>query len=412
MNDITPQTSRLPLTLVLSIFLPFAAGYFLSYVYRTINSVLAPEIVHAVGVNASELGLLTSTFFLAFAIAQLPLGILLDRFGPRRVEALLLLLAATGVALFGAGRDLPSLALGRALIGLGASACMMAAFKAFVQWFDVKRLPLVNGCLLGFGATGALAATVPVQWALGFASWRMIFWGIAAITVVVAISLWLVVPDHAEPPAHTDMASQLRGIRTIFSDRFFWRVTPLAAVSQGCFLGIQGLWAGPWLQDAAHLSPAAVAAHLGALAIAIIIGFFVTGSVAERLMRRGVAQTTIIGAGTALFTVVLLSLALGLTRAPLVTWIAFGFLGSASMLAYSALSAAFPRELAGRVNTALNLVAFVAAFVIQWGMGAIINLWRLPGTQSYGPAGYQAAFAVITAVQLLTLLWFLRPQRH
>jgi len=404
-------SKRLSTVMVLSIFVPFAAGYFLSYVYRTINSVVAPEIVHAVGVDASDLGLLTSTFFLAFALAQLPLGVLLDRFGPRRVEACLLLVAATGVGVFAEGRSLAALSVGRALIGLGASACMMAAFKAFVQWFDVKRLPLVNGCLLGCGATGALAATVPVQWALDLTGWRVIFAGLAVATVVVALSLWTVVPDHAEPPAHTDMASQLRGIRQVFGDRFFWRVTPLAAISQGCFLGIQGLWAGPWLRDVAHENPKAVAAHLAALALAIIAGFFVTGTAAERLMRRGVAQTTIIGGGMVLFTLVLASLAAGFGQAPLATWLAFGFLGASSMLAYSALSGAFPRHLAGRVNTALNLVAFVAAFAIQWGMGAVINLWRTPSGETYGAPGYQAAFAVLTVLEVAALAWFALP-RH
>lgn len=411
-NEVTERHTRLPVTLVLSIFVPFAAGYFLSYVYRTINSVVAPEIEHAIGVNAAGLGLLTSTFFLAFAAAQLPLGVLLDRFGPRRVEALLLIAAAAGVAVFGAGHSLPALAAGRALIGLGASACMMAAFKAFVQWFDVDRLPLVNGFLLGFGATGALAATVPVQWALGFTGWREIFFGLAAITLLVATALWLVVPDHDEGPAHTDMASQVEGIRAIFKDRFFWRVTPLAAVAQGCFLGVQGLWAGPWLHDVAHLGPTAMAGHLGAMALAIITGFFIIGSVAGQLMRRGVTQAAIIGWGVSLFTLVLASLALGLAQAPLLTWIAFGFLGSSSLLAYSALSAAFPKHLAGRVNTALNLIVFIAAFVIQWGMGEIINLWRVPGTQAYGAAGYQAAFAVLTALQLAALLWFALPRRE
>lgn len=402
--------SRLSNIMVLRLFVPFAAGYFLSYVYRTINAVLAPEIAHAVGVDASGLGLLTSTFFLAFAGAQLPLGVLLDRFGPRRVEASLLTVAALGVAVFAIGHTLAALTLGRALMGLGASACMMGAFKAFVQWFDVERLPLANGSLLACGASGALAATMPVQAALGLTNWRMIFIGLSVTTVSVALALLLLVPDHHESPAHTDIKNQILGIGAVFRDSFFWRVTPLAAVSQGTLLSVQGLWAGPWLRDVAHQTPSAVASHLGALAVATIVGFFVTGTTAQHLMRRGISQTVVIGIGMTLFTLTLAALAAGISQAPLVIWVAFGLFGSSSMLAYSALSSVFPRHLSGRANTALNLVAFIAAFAIQWGMGVIINLWRNPVGQTYGAQGYQVAFALVALLQITALAWFALPR--
>jgi MFS family permease len=145
------------------VFLPFAGGYFLSYLFRTVNAVIAPDLVHAVGLNAADLGLLTSTYFLAFAASQIPLGILLDRFGPRRVESLLLLWAAVGAALFAVGQTTTTLLVGRALIGLGVSGCLMAAFQAFVLWFPKPRLPLVNGCIMACGSLGALVATAPVE---------------------------------------------------------------------------------------------------------------------------------------------------------------------------------------------------------------------------------------------------------
>src|SRR5512134_357876 len=115
----------------LRIFIPFALGYFLSYLYRTVNAVLAPDLVRDLGLDPAGLGLLTSAYFFAFALAQLPIGILLDRYGPRRVEACLLLFAAAGALLFARATSLPELLLGRGLIGLGVAACLMAAFKAF-----------------------------------------------------------------------------------------------------------------------------------------------------------------------------------------------------------------------------------------------------------------------------------------
>jgi sugar phosphate permease len=152
--------------LTLRVFLPFAAGYFLSYLFRVVNAVIAPDLVKDLGVGPSALGLLTSTYFIAFASFQLPLGVLLDRFGPRRVEGILLLIAALGAFLFSKADSLTGLLVARALIGFGVSACLMAAFKAYTLWFSKEKWPLVNGFQMAAGGLGALAATIPVQVAL------------------------------------------------------------------------------------------------------------------------------------------------------------------------------------------------------------------------------------------------------
>ena len=127
------------------VFVPFALGYFLSYLLRVVNAVIAPDLVRDLGLTAADLGLLTSANFFAFAVAQLPLGIVLDRFGPRRTEASLLLFAAFGALIFAVAGNAPDLIFGRALIGFGTSACLMAAFKAYVMWFPGDRIPLING---------------------------------------------------------------------------------------------------------------------------------------------------------------------------------------------------------------------------------------------------------------------------
>ena len=164
--------ARLSPAILARVFLPFAAGYFLSYLYRTINAVLSPRLAADLHLNASDLGLLTSVYFLTFAAFQLPLGLLLDRFGPRRVEATLLLFAAAGAGLFALGADHTDLMIGRGLIGLGVSACLMASFKAFVLWFPIARLPAINGWMMAAGGLGALAATAPVELALTLTDWR------------------------------------------------------------------------------------------------------------------------------------------------------------------------------------------------------------------------------------------------
>ena len=147
----------------LQIILPFAMGYFLSYLYRVINAVLAPNLVTDIGIDPSQLGLLTGAYFITFGTFQVPLGVLLDRYGPRRIESLLLLVAAAGAWIFAHATTLYGLVLGRGLIGLGVSACLMAAFKAYVIWFPRQQLPQINGIQMAAGGMGALFATAPVE---------------------------------------------------------------------------------------------------------------------------------------------------------------------------------------------------------------------------------------------------------
>jgi len=137
------------------VFAPFALGYYLSYVLRTVNAVIAPDLTRELALTGADLGLLTSTYFLTFAAFQLPLGMLLDRYGPRKVEAALLVLCALGAALFALGRDLLELGFARALIGVGVSACLMAGLKSFHQWFPPEQQPSLMGAIMVAG--GALA---------------------------------------------------------------------------------------------------------------------------------------------------------------------------------------------------------------------------------------------------------------
>ncbi len=403
-------SQRLPLALLLSIFLPFAAGYFLSYIYRTINAVLSPYLATELRLDATDLGLLTSVYFLTFAAFQLPLGLLLDRFGPRRVEATLLLFAAAGAGLFAVSGNSTELIIGRGLIGLGVSACLMASFKAFVLWFPAARLPAVNGWVLAAGGLGALVATAPVEAALRLTGWRGVFAGLAILTVAVAAALWLAVPERSSDAPASGWREQWRGVAEIFRSPVFWRIAPSSVVSQAAFMAIQGLWAGPWLRDVAGLDKTAAAGYLFWVAAAMVAGFLGMGQLAYRLSRRGISPLAVAAGGMALF--MLAQLALLLKLEPLLPlWVLFGFLGTAGTLNYAILTQAFPPALAGRVNTALNLLVFVAAFAGQWGMGAIINRWPAAGG-GYAEPGYQLAFGLALTGQLLTWVWLLPGLRR
>ncbi|HSO18940.1 MAG TPA: MFS transporter [Desulfosarcina sp.] len=390
----------------LRVFVPFAAGYFLSYLYRVVNAVIAPDLVGDLGVGPSALGLLTSTYFIAFASSQLPLGVLLDRFGPRRMEAFLLLFAGLGAYLFSRSETLAGLVIGRALIGFGVSACLMAAFKAYTLWFDKALWPLVNGFQMAAGGLGALAATSPVEAALGVTDWRGVFMVLAVLTLVVAATVYSVVPEKPSGGAGERLNDQWRGVKAVFTSLDFWRTAPLTTMSQAAFLSIQGLWAGPWLRDVAGLERSAVANVLMWVAVAMIAGFIGLGALAGRLGRSGLGVLSTAVTGMSLFMAVQLLLLIVPGTWSRWIWLPFGFFGTSGIIAYAALSQQFALELSGRVTTAVNLLVFVAAFTGQWAIGAIIGLWPVGPDGTYALAGYRMGFAVMLGLQVLALVWF------
>lgn len=403
---------RLPLKLIATVWLPFACGYFLSYGFRAINAIISPDLVRDLGVNANQLGLLTSAYFLTFAMFQLPLGLLLDRFGPRRVEAALLLCAAAGSLIFGLSRSLSGLVLGRALIGLGVSACLMASIKAFVQWFPPSRLATLNGWLLAAGGLGAMAASSPVETALRLTDWRGLFLAIGALTAMVAAMIFFLVPDRRDAGSGENLRELVAGLRSVFASVQFWRVSLLFAFVQGTFLSVQGLWSAPWLHDVAALPRERVGEVLLWLAGSMTVGFVVVGNLSDALARRGVEAMTVLNIGIGVSIAMFSLITVGVTTATVEIWVIYAFCGTGTVLVYPIMSKAFPQKLTGRVNTATNLLLFVFAFVAQWGLGAVINLWANEGGR-YPLAAYRAAFLIPLALQCAAyaVVLFGKPRR-
>jgi sugar phosphate permease len=393
---------------LLRVFCPFALGYFLSYLYRTVNAIIAPDLVRDVGLDPGSLGLLTSAYFLSFAAFQLPLGVLLDRFGPRRVEAALLLVAALGALVFARAESLTGLMIGRALIGLGVSACLMAAFKAFVIWFPTDRLPLANGIQMISGGIGAMAATTPVEAALHVTDWRGVFLAVSALTLVAAIVVFMVVPEQEQERSGETLREQMAGVGTILASPVFWKIAPWAILAQAAYLSLISLWSGPWLRDIVGLGRMDVANTLMMIAASTIVGYLTFGTLAERLAKRGIPPMRVAACGMALFLGVQLLLTLQWVSAAVPVWLLFGFFGTSCILPYAVLSQSFPRHLAGRANTGLNLFVFVAAFVAQWAIGVIIGFWPELASGAYHPNGYRAGFGMLVVLQIAAAGWYFK----
>ncbi len=391
---------------------PFGIGYYLSYLYRSVNVMIGPDLARDLSLDASDLGLLTSIYFILFASFQLPLGILLDRYGPRRVQVLLLLVAASGGLMFAWVESFGPLVVARGLIGLGVSGCLMAALKANAMWWPTARLPLINGCTVAFGSIGALSATVPVEMALHLMTWRGIFVVLAVLTVACALLVLLAVPERRAEVPQSGMAAQLSDLGLIYGNGYFWRLSILIFVHNGAFLAYQTLWMGPWLRDVAGMDQAAVAASLLWFNVGMLVGVVSLGIIADWLQRAGVSLMLIIGSAIAVSIAVQGLLAAEVTAFATLLCVGFGFFGSSSLLGYAIFAQYFPIRLVGRASTAQNMLVFSSAFIAQWGIGVIIDLWPVVKSGGYDPAAHQAAFAIMVGIEILAFIWFLVPRRQ
>jgi predicted MFS family arabinose efflux permease len=394
----------------LRVFTLFACGYFVSYAYRGVNLGFAPYLTSELGVSATDLGLLTSLYFLGFAGVQIPAGMLLDRYGARRTCAMLMLLAAAGAVIFGAAQSKQGLMAGRLLIGMGLSACLGGAYKALAQWYEVRRLPLVNGLTVAIGGMAGVAMGSPMLWLLSIFDWRSICFGLAALTVAAAAAIWFGVPRQKEAAHRIDFKSQLSGIWQIWRSPLFWKVAALGSLSQAVFYAIQTLWVAPYLRDVNGAPPAEVGLLVSLLGFAMVAGSFGFGLLARAFERHGVSLRMQCGLGMVAFVLVQAAI---MARVPLplwLLWIAYGFFGSSGLLGYALLARQFPLHMLGRMNTTYTLLIFLLIFGCQLGIGAVLNQW--PAQQGrYPVAAHLSAWGILIVLQLLAALWYFLPQR-
>lgn len=386
------------------LYLAFAAGFLLSFFFRSVNAVISPELTRELALTPGSLGLLTSSYFLAFAAVQIPAGMLLDRYGPRRVEPALLGVAAIGSLLFAIAADVPTLVLARALIGVGCAACLMAPMKAIVTWYPLARQASLSGWIMVAGGVGALVATTPLELALRFVSWRTIFIALAVLTLVAAAFIWLRIPEAPKHPETPRLAAQWAGVTSVFTHARFWWIAPLGGVVMGTFMAIQGLWAVPWLIEVNGYDRAVAARHLLVSGLCTLAGYLSIGLLTPRLTRRGIHTRHLFATGFTLSTAALAAIVAGLPGTYL-WWALYGFGVSVNVLSFTVLNDGFRTELAGRANTAMNLVMFVGSFAAQWGVGVLVDSVRATlGVDT--AAGLEFAFALALALNVATLAWF------
>src|SRR5262245_29622320 len=323
--------------LIACVLLPFAAGYYLSYLFRSINALIASELVTELHIDAKDLGLLTSVYFLVFAAVQLPFGALLDRHGPKTIQSALLLLASSGALIFALADGLVGLIVGRAVLSLGVALALMAGFKAIVLWFPPERIVLANGWYVMLGALGAVTATAPAELVVQSLGWRGLFAILAGLSALAALLLLFTVPERqGDSPVRA--IAPAASLWAIYESHRFWRMAPLSAIGIGTSWSLQGLWAGPWLRDVAGLDRSGVVEHLSVMALAVSLSALLLGVLAKWLRRNGIKTEWVLAGVLALSMAAQAGLLVGCPLPSQLLWSQIAAAGAATVLSFAILT--------------------------------------------------------------------------
>lgn len=389
------------------VFLAFAFAYFFAAVLRAITATLSPVLTQEFHLDAGGLGLLAGGYFLGFAIIQLPLGTWLDRHGPRKVNLPFVGLAVAGCIAFALASSFGWLLAARVLCGVGVASCLMAPLTGFRRWFTPGVQLRTNSWMLMTGSLGMVASTLPVQWLLPSVGWRPLFWGLAVLMALSMAVIGWKVPEWSTEDA---TAGPRGSYGPVWRHPYFWQMAPIGFFSYGGMIAVQSLWAGPWLVRVAGYAPAAAAGGLFTINLCMLVTFWCWGLVNPWLQRRGIVTDRLIAWGLPLsFVAVGLLIALGPAAGPAVLAL-FCTTSTFVALAQPAVGMVFPAALAGRALSAYNLVIFVGVFVVQWGIGLVVDAFRAAGWSDAG--AFRGAFGVFLATSVLSYGWFLWSRSH
>ncbi len=394
------------------VFVAFASAYFLSALLRAITATLSPTLTLEFGLQARDLGLLAGGYFLGFSLTQLPMGHWLDQHGPKKVVLSFLGVAVVGCLAFAWATDFGGLLLARVLIGVGVSACLMAPLTGYRRWLVLEKQQRANAWMLMTGAFGMLASTLPVQWLLPVIGWRWMFVGLALLIVLsMALMAWQVPKWRiAEPPAATRTPAKPVGIlasyKQVWAHPYFRSLTPMGFFNYGGLIAMQTLWAGPWMIKVAGYTSLEAATGLFWINVCMLVTFWIWGLVTPMLYARGLYANKLMTYGVPLNFCVQIYIVLAGADAGALHWALFCISSSFVSLAQPAVGMAFPTALAGRALSAYNLVLFLGVFVVQWGMGLMIDGFKTAGWQE--PQAFQCAMAVFFACCLVSYGYFLK----
>lgn len=379
----------------LIVLMPIMLAFSLSQFFRSAQALLAGPLRDELAVTPEQLGLISGSFHFAFALMQIPVGVLLDRFGPRLTNGFLTMVTVAGVIIFANAQNVLGLMTGQAVIGLGCSAAFMSALVLAARWTAPEKFAAASGLIVSFSLIGVLASSTPLATLVEAYGWRAVYYGLAGVALIAVVLDFILVRDN--PPGHTAHAQRgesvmdvLRGMISVWSNRQVWLLCGVAFFSYPAILTVRGLWGGPYLHDMFDLGAVEVGNILLVMTIGMILGPPTYGQLSRKMpdKTRGlIIFAVLVGAVACLLQAFVGPLGTGIA---MVLLFVHGFLGSSATLNYAASRKAVAEHQIGRALTTINLATFAGLFVLQGIAGLIV------GQYETDPAlGYQAMFVFL-----------------
>ncbi len=381
-----------------------ALAYMLSQFYRSFMAVLTPALTAELGATKADLSLASGMFFIAFALAQFPVGVWLDRHGPRITAASILALCGGGGALlFAVAREPWMITLAMTLLGLGCAPVLMASLFIFARIYSPARFAVLTSWLVAFGTAGNVIGASPLAQAADAFGWRTVMTGLAAASVLVAIAAFLLVRDPKAPEDARPGNSGMGGYMELLRIRALWPIIPLTAVNYAPAVGIRGLWAGPYLTDIYAANTLMIGSVTLFMAIAMVVGAFVYGPLDTLFGTR--KWVAVVGNSIAVAAFAFLALSVGGSiDADTAAFVVIGITGCGYGLLMAHARAFFPPHLVGRGVTLMNFFAIGGIGVMQFATGWLVSTAQAGGL----PSAYAALFwfyAICLALAIILYLW-------
>ena len=403
------EKNILPIKKAVLIFFVFASGYFLSCLLRAITATLSPLLTDEFNLLAGDLGLLAGGYFLGFASMQIPLGYLLDRHGPKKIVSSFLLIAIIGTTAFALAQSFAGLIISRILIGVGVSACLMGPLTGYRIWFADEYQQRGNSWMLMIASSGFVFSTLPVQILLPIFGWRWIFGGISFLIFIVIILTLLFIPPWKKEIDNNDQKNS--GLLSdIWKNKFFRSTIPLGLFNYGGIMAVQTLWAGPWMIRVSGYDPLESATGLFWINVTMLIAFFVWGYILPKINKLGMDTMKLLKFGLPISYLSLFVIIISGENVGAIHFIIYILTSIVLSLTQPAVAMHFPTSLAGKSLTSFNLLIFLGTFIMQWGIGLIIDLSKYLGkgeTQSF-----QISFAVYLIICILSYSYFILKNKN
>ena len=396
----------LPRKQAITVFFVFAFGYFLSCLLRAITATLSPVLTLEFELMAADLGLLAGGYFLGFASMQIPLGYLLDKFGPKKIVSSFLSIAFIGTVSFALAQSFSGLLFSRILIGVGVSACLMAPLTGYRIWFAENQQQRANSWMLMIASLGFLSSTLPVQLLLPTLGWRWIFGGIGTLILISIILMLAFIPkwDHKNDEYQKNSIKS-GSLADVWKNKFFISVIPMGLFNYGGLMAIQTLWAGPWMIRVAGYTPLESATGLFWINITMLVSFFLWGYFLPKITTLGFSALKILRFGLPISFLVMLGIIILGPKAG-AFYITLFILSSIFLsVTQPAVGLSFQSHLAGKALTSFNLLIFLGTFIMQWVMGLVIDLVRNFGYTEI--LGFKAAFSFFLFLSMMSYIFFL-----